>query len=101
MNSTNVLDGITVKAQEIDVMTILNNVGGSFIEHPFIWLGAIFVIMLISVLLFKATNDGAETWMQNKTHRFAWAVVIILFWLAILFAMDMGLLTMQVISGLF
>jgi hypothetical protein len=104
MNSTNssgILDGIKARTPEVDVMTILRNTGGSFIEHPFIWLGGAFVLLLIFVVFFKAANDSAETWMQRKTHRFAWAVVIILFWLALLFAMDAGLLTTQVMLGLF
>lgn len=77
--------------------TVLKTAGGSFIEHPFIWLAGIGMLFMVCLLFFKQGNDSFETSMQNFAMKAFVGGATFLLTLALLFAMDMGFISMDMI----
>jgi len=103
------LDGIINSTKETAIQ--LNDAGalraaasGSFsffINHPFIVLGGLLLFIAICVIAIKQMNDNWETGMQNFTFRKFIGIMVFILTLAFLFAMDLGIVTVQAVSGWF
>ena len=73
----------------------------AFIAHPFISLGVILLILTIFVVLFKQLNDNVETGAQRMTFKLFVSGVTIIIVFGVLLAVDMGMISLQLLSGWF
>ena len=105
MDTSFVQDYLTESSSTIAESGIFSAYMHSFIEsfkgHPFIWLGIITIIFCAAILVFKWGNDWQEGVMQDFAHK-GWIFgMVCIFMLGLLFAIDAGLITLQMVTGVF